>query len=85
MAHAAPSAVASWGKSGRRALTDLVRTTECLPLGRPRARVQLALSAVVEDEQGVLSYWALKHPPAGLTSIILLPLRSSLSGRMRIG
>jgi hypothetical protein len=25
--------------------------------------LQLALSAVVEDEQGLLSYWALKHPP----------------------
>jgi hypothetical protein len=26
------------------------------------ARLTLALSAVIEDEDGVLSYWALKHP-----------------------
>jgi hypothetical protein len=36
---------------------------DCLPPEQPRTRVQLALSAVVEDEQGVLSYWALTHPP----------------------
>jgi hypothetical protein len=36
---------------------------ECLPPVQPRTQVQLALSAVVEDEQGVLSYWALTHPP----------------------
>jgi hypothetical protein len=27
------------------------------------ARLALALSAVLEDDAGVLSYWALKHPP----------------------
>jgi hypothetical protein len=27
------------------------------------ARQSLALSAVIEDEDGMLSYWALKHPP----------------------
>jgi hypothetical protein len=27
------------------------------------ARLALALSAVVEDDAGALSYWALKHPP----------------------
>lgn len=31
-----------------------------LPPGRP---LRLALSAVVEDADGVLSYWALQHPP----------------------
>ncbi|MGE0679482.1 MAG: DOMON-like domain-containing protein [Candidatus Binatia bacterium] len=35
---------------------------DCLPLAHQRTRVQLAFSAVVEDEQGVLSYWALTHP-----------------------
>lgn len=35
----------------------------CLSPGQPHTRVQLALSAVVEDEQGGLSYWALTHPP----------------------
>jgi hypothetical protein len=29
----------------------------------PHASLALALSAVVEDEHGGLSYWALKHPP----------------------
>ena len=28
-----------------------------------RARLALALSAVLEDDAGALSYWALKHPP----------------------
>ena len=28
-----------------------------------RAVLSLALAAVVEDEHGALSYWALKHPP----------------------
>src|SRR5947207_146522 len=28
-----------------------------------RAALSLALAAVVEDEHGALSYWALKHPP----------------------
>ena len=31
-----------------------------LPQGRP---LRLGLSAVVEDADGVLSYWALRHPP----------------------
>jgi len=31
-----------------------------LPPGRP---LRLGLSAVVEDRDGVLSYWALRHPP----------------------
>lgn len=29
----------------------------------PRAALQLALSAVLEDQQGRISYWALAHPP----------------------
>jgi hypothetical protein len=28
-----------------------------------KASLRLALSAVIEDESGVLSYWALRHPP----------------------
>lgn len=31
-----------------------------LPQGRP---LRLGLSAVVEDAAGILSYWALRHPP----------------------
>jgi hypothetical protein len=30
---------------------------------QPRASLRLALSAVIEDNDGTLSYWALKHPP----------------------
>jgi hypothetical protein len=38
-----------------------------IPLDRlsamhPRGKLALALSVVVEDEDGVLSYWALRHP-----------------------
>ena len=33
---------------------------DCLPPGRS---LRLGLSAVVEDADGVLSYWALRHPP----------------------
>ena len=29
----------------------------------PGARLSVALSAVIEDNRGMLSYWALKHPP----------------------
>jgi len=36
---------------------------DCLLQAQPGAGLQLALSAVVEDEHGVLSYWALSHPP----------------------
>lgn len=39
-----------------------------IPLDRlsamhPRGRLAIALSAVIEEEQGMLSYWALGHPP----------------------
>lgn len=43
-------------------LAALIRP-DCLPLVQPRKRVKLAFSAVVEDEQGAVSYWALTHPP----------------------
>jgi hypothetical protein len=36
---------------------------DSLPTTQPRARLKLALSAVVEDNNGMLSYWALWHPP----------------------
>jgi hypothetical protein len=50
-------------RTGERLELDARVGLECLPPVRPRTRVQLALSAVIEDEQGVLSYWALIHPP----------------------
>jgi hypothetical protein len=34
-----------------------------LPVIQPGACLQLALCAVIEDENGTLSYWALKHSP----------------------
>jgi len=43
---------------------DALIRLECLPLAPLCARLQLALSTVIEDKQGVLSYWALTHPPS---------------------
>lgn len=34
-----------------------------LPAVRERASLRLGLSAVIEDREGRLSYWALNHPP----------------------
>jgi hypothetical protein len=31
--------------------------------GAPRRRLRIALSTVVEDREGRLSYWAVRHPP----------------------
>jgi hypothetical protein len=36
---------------------------DLLPMISPSAALRLALSAVVEEEPGMLTYWALKHPP----------------------
>lgn len=36
---------------------------DSLPVTQPGACLQLALCAVIEDENGTLSYWALKHSP----------------------
>lgn len=46
------------GELELRALLHLNR----LALIEPHARLRLALSAVIEDAHGGLSYWALKHP-----------------------
>jgi hypothetical protein len=43
-------------------LYALVRL-DSLPAIPPRARLRVALSAVVEEKDGLLSYWALNHPP----------------------
>lgn len=42
---------------------DAIIPLDRLPTIPPRAWLQLALSAVIEDENGMLSYWALTHPP----------------------
>ncbi len=43
-------------------LDAIVRLDRLLAIP-PRARLRLALSAVIEEKDGLLSYWALKHPP----------------------
>ena len=42
---------------------DAIVRLDRLPTIEPHVSLRLALSAVVEEERGVLSYWALKHPP----------------------
>jgi len=41
---------------------DAIVRLDHLPLIEPRASLKLALSAVIEENSGMLSYWALKHP-----------------------
>jgi hypothetical protein len=45
---------------GRLELDALIRLE--LLAGLPSARLRLALSAVLEDERGALSFWAIQHP-----------------------
>ncbi len=47
-------------RTGGRLELDAEICQDFLPPGRP---LRLGLSAVVEDADGVLSYWALRHPP----------------------
>ena len=49
--------------SGNRFELDALIRRESLPALSANARLLLALSAVIEDNDGALSYWALKHPP----------------------
>jgi hypothetical protein len=42
---------------------DAVIRLECLPAAQAGAQLRLALTAVLEDAEGHLSYWALRHPP----------------------
>lgn len=42
---------------------DAVIDPDRLPAIAPGARLRLALSAVIEEEDGTISYWALRHPP----------------------
>ncbi len=36
---------------------------DCLPVISQNRTLRVGLSAVIEDEKGTLSYWALRHPP----------------------
>ena len=47
-------------RTGQRLELDAKISQELLPAGRA---LRLGLSMVVEDTDGVLSYWALRHPP----------------------
>ena len=47
--------------AGKLELEGLIRLDLILPAD---ARLSIGLSAVVEDAQGGLSYWALRHPAA---------------------
>jgi hypothetical protein len=38
-------------------------SVDCRPPMQPCARLLVGLAAVIEEEGGVPSYWALKHPP----------------------
>jgi hypothetical protein len=51
-----------------RCAAERIELDASIPLDRlsgahPRGKLALALSAVIEDEDGVLSYWALRHAP----------------------
>ena len=64
---------------------DAVVHLDRLAAIRPGARLRLGLSAVIEDNNGKLSYWALKHPadkpdfhhPDSFTLELALPERSA--------
>jgi hypothetical protein len=43
-------------------LNAVIPLNRLLPV-ESRAKLRLGLSAVIEESNGVLSYWALKHPP----------------------
>jgi hypothetical protein len=42
---------------------DAIIRSDRLPALHPAVPLRLALSAVIEEDGGMLSYWALKHPP----------------------
>jgi hypothetical protein len=49
--------------SANRFELDALIRRESLPALPVNARLLLGLSAVIEEDDGVMSYWALKHPP----------------------
>jgi hypothetical protein len=56
-----PPAIAVAGDRGRIRL-DVTLSLESLSELRQAARLRLALAAVIEEKNGLLSYWALTHP-----------------------
>lgn len=57
-----PPAVQVHAHPGSLALSATLELDGLAALGRA-PQLRLALAAVLEDEQGALSYWALMHPP----------------------
>ena len=57
-----PPQVAVRGAAGRLELDAVIRLGRLSAL-HSSAPLALALSAVIEDSDGALSYWALRHPP----------------------
>jgi hypothetical protein len=53
----------SVGREGDSLHFEATLRLDRLPTIRPGVVLRLALSAVIEDDRGMLSYWALKHPP----------------------
>ena len=49
--------------AGDRLDLEAIVQLKYLPKIQPALSLRLALSAVIEDDSGSLSYWALKHPP----------------------
>jgi len=50
-------------RSGENSLElDAIVRLDYVPLIQPRRTLRLALSAVIEENSGMLSYWALEHP-----------------------
>jgi hypothetical protein len=61
-AELAPSIIVRSG--GDRLDLEAIAHLRCLPKIQSAVCLRLALSAVIEDDSGMLSYWALKHPSA---------------------
>jgi hypothetical protein len=49
--------------SEQRLELDAIVPLVSLPAAKPHERLLFGLSAVIEDASGLLSYWALRHPP----------------------
>src|SRR5712692_5311061 len=54
--------IAARSAGDRFELAATIAIDRLLPF-RPGARLSVALSAVIEDNRGMLTYWALNHPP----------------------
>jgi hypothetical protein len=60
---AAPVAQIAVRDAASRLELDAVIPVDCIPATQTRTTLSLALSAVVEERNGALSYWALRHSP----------------------